>query len=56
MAVPDDIRQKIIAQIPVGRLGRPEEIAHAVAFLTSEDSSWITGSNLAINGGHYMGW
>lgn len=56
MAVPDDIRAKIIAQIPVGRLGRPEEIAHAVAFLTSEDSSWITGSNLAINGGHYMGW
>ena len=56
MAVPDDIRAKIIAQIPVGRLGRPEEIAHAVAFLTSEESSWITGSNLAINGGHYMGW
>lgn len=56
MAVPEDIRAKIIAQIPVGRLGRPEEIAHAVAFLTSEDSSWITGSNLAINGGHYMGW
>ncbi|WP_090178459.1 acetoacetyl-CoA reductase [Luteibacter sp. UNC138MFCol5.1] len=56
MAVPEDIRAKIVAQIPVGRLGRPEEIAHAVAFLTSEDSSWITGSNLAINGGHYMGW
>jgi acetoacetyl-CoA reductase len=56
MAVPEDIRSKIIAQIPVGRLGRPEEIAHAVAFLTSEESSWITGSNLAINGGHYMGW
>ena len=56
MAVPEDIRAKIIAQIPVGRLGRPEEIAHAVAFLTAEESSWITGSNLAINGGHYMGW
>jgi acetoacetyl-CoA reductase len=56
MAVPEDIRAKIISQIPVGRLGRPEEIAHAVAFLTSEESSWITGSNLAINGGHYMGW
>ncbi|WP_036144051.1 MULTISPECIES: acetoacetyl-CoA reductase [unclassified Luteibacter] len=56
MAVPEDIRAKIVAQIPVGRLGRPEEIAHAVAFLTSEDSGWITGSNLAINGGHYMGW
>jgi acetoacetyl-CoA reductase len=56
MAVPEDVRAKIVAQIPIGRLGRPEEIAHAVAFLTSEDSSWITGSNLAINGGHYMGW
>ncbi|MDQ7995177.1 MAG: acetoacetyl-CoA reductase [Luteibacter sp.] len=56
MAVPEDIRAKIVAQIPVGRLGRPEEIAHAVAFLTSEESGWITGSNLAINGGHYMGW
>jgi acetoacetyl-CoA reductase len=56
MAVPEDVRSKIVAQIPVGRLGRPEEIAHAVAFLTSEESSWITGSNLAINGGHYMGW
>ncbi|MEX1828761.1 acetoacetyl-CoA reductase [Luteibacter sp. CQ10] len=56
MAVPEDIRAKIVSQIPVGRLGRPEEIAHAVAFLTSEDSGWITGSNLAINGGHYMGW
>ena len=56
MAVPEDVRAKIIAQIPIGRLGRPEEIAHAVAFLTAEESSWITGSNLAINCGHYMGW
>jgi acetoacetyl-CoA reductase len=56
MAVPADVREKIVAQIPVGRLGKPEEIAHAVAFLTGEGASWITGSNLAINGGHYMGW
>jgi acetoacetyl-CoA reductase len=56
MAVPEEIRAKIISQIPIGRLGKPEEIAHAVAFLTTEESSWITGSNLAINGGHYMGW
>jgi acetoacetyl-CoA reductase len=56
MAVPEDVRAKIIAQIPIGRLGKPEEIAHAVAFLTDEASGWITGSNLAINGGHYMGW
>ncbi|WP_114239391.1 acetoacetyl-CoA reductase [Dyella sp. C9] len=56
MAVPEDVREKIIAQIPVGRLGRPEEIAHAVAFLTGEEAGWITGANLSINGGHYMGW
>ncbi len=56
MAVPEEVREKIVAQIPVGRLGRPDEIAHAVAFLTGEQASWITGANLAINGGHYMGW
>jgi len=56
MAVPEEVREKIVAQIPVGRLGKPEEIAHAVAFFTGEDSCWITGANLAINGGHYMGW
>ncbi|GGA45661.1 acetoacetyl-CoA reductase [Dyella nitratireducens] len=56
MAVPEEVRDKIVAQIPVGRLGKPEEIAHAVAFFTTEDASWITGANLAINGGHYMGW
>jgi len=55
MAVPEEVREKIIAQIPMGRLGRPEEIAHAVAFFTGEQSSWITGANLAINGGHHMG-
>ena len=56
MAVPEEVREKIVAQIPVGRLGRPDEIAHAVAFFTGEQSAWITGANLAINGGHYMGW
>ncbi|AIF48968.1 acetoacetyl-CoA reductase [Dyella japonica] len=56
MAVPEDVREKIVAQIPVGRLGKPEEIAHAVAFLTGEEAAWITGANLSINGGHYMGW
>ncbi|MEP7185455.1 MAG: acetoacetyl-CoA reductase [Rhodanobacter sp.] len=56
MAVPEDVRAKIEAQIPVGRLGKPEEIAHAVAFLTGEETSWMTGANLAINGGQYMGW
>ena len=56
MAVPEEVREKIVAQIPVGRLGRPEEIAHAVAFFAGDQASWITGANLAINGGHYMGW
>jgi acetoacetyl-CoA reductase len=56
MAVPEEVREKIVAQIPLGRLGKPEEIAHAVAFLTGEEAGWITGTNLAINGGHYMGW
>jgi acetoacetyl-CoA reductase len=56
MAVPEDVRAKIAAQIPTGRLGAPEEIAGAVAYLVSEEASWITGANLSINGGHYMGW
>ncbi|CAM0999294.1 Acetoacetyl-CoA reductase [Rhodanobacter sp. Root179] len=56
MAVPEEVRAKIEAQIPLGRLGKPEEIAHAVAFLTGEETCWMTGANLAINGGQYMGW
>ncbi|MGY3039314.1 acetoacetyl-CoA reductase [Rhodanobacter sp. TND4EL1] len=56
MAVPEEVRAKIEAQIPLGRLGRPDEIAHAVAFLTGEETCWMTGANLAINGGQYMGW
>ncbi len=56
MAVPEEVRAKIVAEIPTGRLGTPEEIAHAVAFLVSEESGWITGSNLDINGGQHMGW
>jgi acetoacetyl-CoA reductase len=54
MAVPEDIRNKIIAQIPVGRLAEPEEIALAVAFLADDKSGFITGMNLAINGGQHM--
>jgi len=56
MAVPAEVRAKIIADIPTGRLGKPEEIAYAVAFLVAEEAAWITGSNLDINGGHHMGW
>ena len=56
MAVPEDVRNKIAAQIPVGRLGEPDEIAYAVAFFVNEEARWITGANLSINGGQYMGW
>lgn len=54
MSVADEIREKIIAQIPVGRLGKPEEVARATAFLAAESSGFITGSNLTINGGQYL--
>ncbi len=56
MAVPEEVRAKIAAEIPTGRLGKPEEIAYAVAFLVDDQASWITGSNLDINGGQHMGW
>lgn len=55
MAVPEEIRNQIIAQIPVGRLGKPEEIAAIVGFLSSEEASFITGANIAANGGQHMG-
>jgi len=54
MAIPEQVRQKIIEDIPVGRLGDPAEVARAVAFLTSDDAGYLTGSNLAINGGQHM--
>lgn len=53
-AVPEKVLQKIIAQIPVGRLGKAEDIARAVVFLASENADFITGSTLSINGGHHM--
>ncbi len=53
-AVPEDVLQKIIAKIPVGRLGKAEEIARGVVFLCSEDGGFITGSTLSINGGQHM--
>jgi acetoacetyl-CoA reductase len=55
MAVPEDVRAKIVAQIPVGRLGRPEEVARLVAFLAAEESGYITGADFSINGGLHMG-
>ncbi len=54
MAVPEAIRARIIAQIPVGRLGSPEDIGRAVAFLASTHSGYITGANLPVNGGYFM--
>jgi len=56
MAVPEEVRNKIVAQIPTGRLGTPDEIAYAVAFFIPDQASWITGANLSANGGQYMGW
>jgi acetoacetyl-CoA reductase len=53
-SVDSSILDKIIDQIPIGRLGTPEEIARAVVFLAAEESGFITGSNLVINGGQYL--
>ncbi len=53
-AMPQAIRDGIVEQIPVGRLGQPDDIARAVAFLTAEDAGFITGANLPINGGLFM--
>lgn len=53
-AVPEHILEKIIARIPVGRLGEAAEIARGVVFLVSEEAGFITGSTLSINGGQHM--
>jgi acetoacetyl-CoA reductase len=53
-AVPEKVLEKIIAKIPVGRLGYASDIAHATGFLVEERSSFITGSTLSINGGQHM--
>ena len=52
--VPQDVREKIIGQIPVNRLGEPEEIARCVTFLADDQAGFITGSTLSANGGQYM--
>ena len=55
MAVPEEVRKtRILPQIPVGRLGEPEEIARCVAFLAADAASFITGSTISANGGQYM--
>jgi len=53
-AVPAPVLEKIVAKIPVGRLGHAEDIARGVAFLCTEDAAFITGSTLSINGGQHM--
>ncbi len=53
-AMPDDARQKMVAQVPVGRLAEPAEIARCVAFLVSEEAGFITGATISANGGLYM--
>ncbi len=53
-AVPPDVLEKIIARIPRGRLGKAEDIARGVVFLTADDADFVTGSTLSINGGQHM--
>lgn len=53
-AVPEEVLKKIIATIPVGRLGKPEDIANAVLFLVADQAGFMTGSTLSINGGQHM--
>jgi len=53
-AVPADVLEKIIARIPVGRLGKAEDISRTVLFLVADDADFITGSTLSVNGGQHM--
>ncbi|ESQ16505.1 MAG TPA: acetoacetyl-CoA reductase [Chromatiaceae bacterium] len=54
LAMRDDVREAIVATVPMRRMGRPEEIASAVAFLVSDDNSYVTGINLQVNGGLFV--
>ncbi|MBU6506601.1 MAG: SDR family oxidoreductase, partial [Alphaproteobacteria bacterium] len=53
-AVPEDVLKKIVARIPIGRLGHAAEIARGVLFLVGDEATFITGSTLSINGGQHM--
>jgi len=52
--LPEELKQKMLAAVPLGRMGLPQDIANAVKFLVSEDAAYITGQVLAVNGGMYM--
>ncbi len=54
MAIKAEVRDQIVAQVPMGRFGKPEEIGHLVAYLASEHAGYMTGSTLQINGGLHM--
>lgn len=54
MAVPEKVREQIVSQIPMGRLGGTDEVAHLVSFLASEKTNFITGANYSINGGQHV--
>ncbi len=54
MAIRKEIRDQIVASIPMGRLAKPEEVAAVVAFLVSEEAGYITGANISVNGGMHM--
>jgi acetoacetyl-CoA reductase len=53
-AIREDVKAQIVAQIPAGRLGKPEEIAEVIAYLCSEPAGYVTGANLSVNGGLHM--
>lgn len=52
--IPDEVKKKITAQIPMGRFGEPREVAQVITFLASKDASYITGEVIRVNGGHYI--
>ena len=54
LVIPSEIRDAIVAQIPMKRMAHAEEVAHVVAFLSADETAYITGANLPVNGGLYM--